>query len=316
MATFRQAGADAARRGLTAERAVLEYFRADMSAGELGAGLEQFLDGYGVKQNPGRATLFERCVRSVTERGGARDPRAVCAAAGRRKLGQAEMTRRSVAGRKKNAALWQGFKTKKAAQEQAKLYREAQMPVRVVKRGKSWKVEGLRRKNPAELAAAGYEEFHGHPPELTVEVKKRVHFHRYLSGAGVLRSLVVLGIDGQTHTIKGFKGALLAFNEAMNQLFIEGGDQSVNLEDYGIRKPHELETLGKVKTIDYHTKKSHLGDEGGEATYRHNFRTTNENGRHVVVKVKRYPDLIYRVPSQQLEFAGGSYEIRREGIDF
>ena len=172
-----------------------------------------------------------------------------------------------------------------------------------------------KRANPADAAVEAFEEFHGHPPDEIVEVKRKVHFHSHLAGAGVLKRLDVKGIDRQHHIIQGFRGALLAFNEAKNQLFVEGGDQSINLEDFGIRKPHELETLGKVKHIDYATRKDHLGDEGGDAVYTHQFRTTNENGEHVVVTIARYPDLIYRVRDEQLEFSGGSYEIRAEGID-
>jgi hypothetical protein len=170
-------------------------------------------------------------------------------------------------------------------------------------------------RNPAAASAQAFEDFHGHPSTELVVLTKKVHIHEHLAAAGELRALVVKGVDGQVHTIKGFKGALLAFNEALNQLFVEGGDQSLNLADFGISRPHELETLGKVKAIDYHTTKSHLGDEGGTAVYAHQFRTTNENGRHVVVEIARYPDLIYRTLDQQFEFSGGSYVIRAEGID-
>lgn len=171
-------------------------------------------------------------------------------------------------------------------------------------------------KNPAEAAAEGYREFHGEDPKEFVTVTRKVHFHKHLSGAGKLEYLKVLGIDNAKHVIKGFKGAILAFNEKRNQLFIEGGDQKVNLADYGINKPHETETLGKVTAIGYLTTKKHLGDEGGTAIYDHKFRTTNQDGKHVTVRIKRYPDLIYRVLEEQLEFSGGSYEIRAEGIDY
>jgi hypothetical protein len=171
------------------------------------------------------------------------------------------------------------------------------------------------KKNPAEGAAAGFEEFHGYPPTEEVRVTKQRHYHKHLSGAGKLVALEVRGIDRQTHLVKGFKEALLCFNEAKNQLFVEGGDQSLDLSEWGIKKPHELETLGKVLAIEYHTTKTHLGDEGGTAIYSHLLRTTNENGRHVVVTISRYPDLIYRVLDEQLEFSGGSYFIRAEGID-
>jgi hypothetical protein len=69
-----------------------------------------------------------------------------------------------------------------------------------------------------------------------------------------------------------------------------------------------------VVKIEYFTTKDHLGSEGGTATYVHKFRTTNEDGKHVTIRIARYPDLIYRVLDQQLEFSGGSYKILPEGI--
>ena len=70
-----------------------------------------------------------------------------------------------------------------------------------------------------------------------------------------------------------------------------------------------------MTNIGYKTNKTHLGDEGGEAVYVHKFRTTNDNGKHVTVRIARYPDLIYDVRNEQLLFSGGSYEILREGIN-
>jgi hypothetical protein len=171
------------------------------------------------------------------------------------------------------------------------------------------------KRNPAAASAEAFTEFHGFEPSEVITVTKQVHYHKHLAAAGKLVSLDVWGIDGQGHRIAGFKGAFLAFNEQKNQLFVEGGDQAVNLEDFGITSPHELETLGRLTDIGYHTNKTHLGDEGGEAVYVHKFRTTNDNGKHVVVKIARYPDLIYDVRNEQLLFSGGSYEILREGID-
>jgi hypothetical protein len=171
------------------------------------------------------------------------------------------------------------------------------------------------RKNPASAAAEVFEEFHGFEPSEVVTVTKHIHHHEHLAAAGKLTHLDVWGVDGKGHHVSGFKGAFLAFNESKDQLFVEGGDQSVNLEDFGIRKTHELETLGRLTDIGYQTNKTHLGDEGGEAVYVHKFRSTNENGKHVVVKIARYPDLIYDVVNEQLLFSGGSYEILREGIN-
>jgi hypothetical protein len=174
-----------------------------------------------------------------------------------------------------------------------------------------------KSKNPALEAIEGYEAFHGQQPDEFVTVSRQVHFHKHLSGAGKLKKLVVLPVAGKRRVVlSGFGGALLAFNEQRSQLFIEGGDQTVDLTVFGItERPHELETLGSVKAIEYFTTKDHLGDEGGTATYVHRFRTTNENGQHVTIRIARYPDLIYRTLDKQLEFSGGSYTILPEGID-
>lgn len=178
-----------------------------------------------------------------------------------------------------------------------------------------WKKNPGRR-NPAEASAAAYEEFHGRPSEELVTVRRKVHFHQHLAGAGELRKLVIVTPDGRYRvTLNQLKGALLCFNEDKNQLFVEGGNQRVDLKQFGIKSPHEVETLGKATLIDYHTTKDHLGDEGGTATYSHKFRMTNENGKHVTVRIARYPDVIYFVRDKQLVFSGGSYEIRAEGID-
>jgi hypothetical protein len=192
----------------------------------------------------------------------------------------------------------------------------------MAKRGGAYDPEAVcgamerREKNPAQESIDAYEEFHGEQPREMVTVTKKVHFHSSLAGAGVLKLLKVLTEDkSAVVTIKGFKGALLAFNEDKNQLFVEGGDQRLDLKAFGINTPHEQQMLGQVKKIGYFTDKKHLGDEGGEAVYVHEFRTTNENGKHIVVKIAEYPYLTYRTRDEQLEFWGGSYTIRAEGID-
>ena len=180
--------------------------------------------------------------------------------------------------------------------------------------------EGFVKANPAAAAADAFEEFHGHASKELVTVKRKVHHHSNLAAAGELRGMSIKPVSKvlPVRHIGGLGKALLCFNEAKNQLFIEGGDQYMSdaeLKKFGITHPHELETLGKVVALDYFTNKTHLGDEGGEAVYAHQLRTTNEDGKHVVVSIARYPDLIYRVMDQQMEFSGGSYEIRAEGID-
>ena len=252
---------------------------------------------------------FDRCVKEIQKRGGgAVNAYAVCTAAGTRNP-----------AKHKNAMSRSDKKVLKDFQRYGSTIATYSIPG-------LW--EGLtladafknpiQKKNPSGIAHQVYEEFHGEPPSETVIVEKKVHFHKHLASAGELRKLEVRRrVDRGITTLTRFKGALLAFNEAKNQLFVEGGDQTISLEAFGIdpNEAHEMETLGQVLAIDYFTDKTHLGDEGGVATYEHEFRTTNELGKHVVVKIARYPDLIYSVPNEQLYFSGGSYLIRAEGIE-
>jgi hypothetical protein len=187
------------------------------------------------------------------------------------------------------------------------------------RRAKHREFTGQNKRNPASEAIEAYTDFHGQEPSEMVKVTTQVHFHRHLAGAGDLKFLVIDTPNGKFRvTLKFTKGTLLAFNEKRNQLFVEGGDQSVDLRLFGIdlNDSHELETLGKATKIGYFTTKVHLAEEdGGTAVYEHKFRMTNQDGQHVTVRIARYPDVIYRVLDEHLEFSGGSYKILPEGID-
>ena len=167
--------------------------------------------------------------------------------------------------------------------------------------------------NPADAAAEVYEEFHGRPSSEVVTVTEKIHYHKNLAALGELRTLIVQARDGARVTLTRFKKAILCTNEAKNQLFVRGGDQSVDLQSFGIRTAHEIETLGKVLELAYFTTKDHLGDEGGTALYFHVAGETNENGKRKMAGWG--PDLIYHTVDERLEFSGGSYMIRAEGVD-
>jgi hypothetical protein len=215
--------------------------------------------------NPGKAgSAFKRCVASVSAKGTAYSPSGVCATAGRKKYGAKKFQEMAAAGKKRAAK--------------------------------------KHKPNPAAEAIQASTDFHGRPPDKTINVSTTVHFHRHLAGAGKLEKLKIDAPNGDRVTLSGFKGALLAFNEKRNQLFIQGGDQEVDLKQFGIRTQHETEVLGNVKSVEYFTTKDHLGREGGTATYVHKFE-------------KPLPLLLYRVRDKQLEFAGGGYTIPDEGID-
>ena len=181
-------------------------------------------------------------------------------------------------------------------------------------------------RNPIDSAQARYERFHGRPSGELIDIVTPMHEHTVVAGIGELRKLVVIAPEGRKVTIKNFgvnqagQGALLTMNEAATQLFIDGGDQSVNLEDFGILKPwREWETLGQVTDVYYFTTKDHLGYDGGTATYHHKFGGMGEfivpsTGRKVR-KRSRLPDLIYDTRNRLLYFSGGGYTLPDEGIE-
>jgi hypothetical protein len=276
---------------------------------------------------------FDRCVKKVKARGGAKNAYAVCTAAGTRgnpvnyyERGYSKGLSLGKTVRHYSDEVLNNF----AHKWSAKFGDQYDTAFREYRRGLEHGIDEQQtrrqvrapyagRGNPAAASAEVFEEFHGYPPTEVVKVTQEVHHHTHLAAAGDLVGLEVKPVDhGAVRRIEGLGDAILAFNEAKNQLFIRGGDQKMGpkeLAKFGITEEHELQTLGKLVAIGYFANKTHLGSEGGEAVYSHTFRTTNENGTHVTVKIARYPDLIYRVLDEQLEISGGSYEIRREGID-
>ena len=189
---------------------------------------------------------------------------------------------------------------------------EAQQKARKIRRpfGTRTAIVAAAR-NPYEAAAAASEGFHGRAVEEKIEIVTPEHRHDYLAAVGQLIKLEVLAPDSDREIIplKGFDGSWLSMNEKRNQLFICGGDQSLTetqLQQFGVdlETLHETEVLGPLAACTYYTVKYHLGDEGGEADYRHLFG--EEGGK--------LPVLIYRVRDRQVEIAGGSYTIPDEGV--
>ena len=169
------------------------------------------------------------------------------------------------------------------------------------------------RRNPGEdyeAAAAASEDFHGTPAHEVFKVEDEIFAHDTLSDIGELVSLdIQCGRCSRRHIVhvSEFKGARLAQSPKGYpfQLFIEGGDQEVNVEDFCITEPHESEILGKLRTVKYFTDKKHLGREGGVANYKHRLGEVSGILPHV-----RYDTL-----NRRLYIDGGDYTILPEGID-
>jgi len=175
------------------------------------------------------------------------------------------------------------------------------------------------KRNPSDeytAAAQASEEFHGTEPAEIFEIRTKIFEHDHLGDCGELIKLEIIPVHGgPIIDLKGFKGARLGRSPKgyPDQLFIEGGDQSVDLDEFEIRKPHELEVLGKLKFVTYYTVKHHLGRDGGEANFRHKFN----DGQNIRIGTKsaNRPTVLYDVMNRLLSLAGGEYEILPEGID-
>lgn len=96
----------------------------------------------------------------------------------------------------------------------------------------------------------------------------------------------------------------LTSNEEGTQVFIIGGDQSLDLSGLGItgsQADKELVTIGKVTNICYHAHKIFNGKRE-EFDYEHKFSEDSHGP---------LPDLLYDRINRQLKLSGGVYKIER-----
>jgi hypothetical protein len=172
------------------------------------------------------------------------------------------------------------------------------------------------KRNPVETAEAAYEGFHGEKATHTFKLSERRHVHDVVWAFGPLVYLKVwLPSDRRKAGLRNFaeiefdyegkNPVLVTANEKRNQMFFDGGDQSVSLKTFGVPpEPHETVVLGEVSDAYYFTTKTHLGNQGGTAVYKHKL---GEEGGEL-------PTLIYHTLEKRLSLAGGSYTIPNEGV--
>jgi hypothetical protein len=162
---------------------------------------------------------------------------------------------------------------------------------------------GMR--NPESSAAEMYESFHGKPSEEVLEIGETVHYHENLAGLGTLQEIKVDCFSGYSAELKFGPDTQLCSNEEGTQLYIVGGDQSLDLrelkfKDEEIEKDHVA--VGVITEITYNTEKGF-----------HNFKPTDYY--HELGEETGYqPILTYDTRSQLLTIAGGAYRIKPEGI--
>ncbi|HUW79490.1 MAG TPA: hypothetical protein VMV54_01195 [Acidocella sp.] len=164
-----------------------------------------------------------------------------------------------------------------------------------------------RNSNPSETAAAGQlsEKFHGRPPRTITDTTETRRERFALAELGTLQELTVVKDDGRASRIQfTTKKPKLAVSPDGRQLYIEGGDQEIDLATLGItpaeRRDHV--ELGALWKIVYRTSKGF-----------HNFTVTDyvhEFGE----EGGRLPTLVYETLNNAFYVIGGTYLVKPEGI--
>ena len=158
-----------------------------------------------------------------------------------------------------------------------------------------------RKRNPVKAAAALSEAFHGRPAQSQRDYIEEIREHGVLAELGRLNEIV---LRKPKRTIRFDRATRLASSEDGMQLFIVGGDQSVDLKSFPDTDPSkEKVSLGEVESLTYSTSKHHLDEEDKQpGPYIH--MLAEEGGTR--------PLLVYDTRNHLLEFVGGSYRIDRD----
>lgn len=162
-----------------------------------------------------------------------------------------------------------------------------------------------KRRNPGEAAAAKalYAKFHGEPSKKSKTVEIVYVYPSDIWKCGRLVELKVHGENGGVFELK-FRGVQVYCSPNGGQLYLTEGDQRVEVGDFGLGKfmPKDQVVIGQIVDIVYFTTKDFHNFEPTE--YKHKF---GEDGG-------TRPLLGYDALSRLLWIAGGSYQVRREGI--
>lgn len=163
-----------------------------------------------------------------------------------------------------------------------------------------------RRSNPEDTAAEMYETFHGKTSEEILEVGETVHFHANLAVLGELVEFKIATVTGKDAEIDFSKSqCMLCSNETGTQLYVVGGDQSLDLAKLGFKGDQldkDLITLGVLYELTYQTQKGF--DKFKLTDYFHELG--EETGCQPVAVYDRLNDFIL--------ISGGSYKIEDRGI--
>jgi hypothetical protein len=158
-------------------------------------------------------------------------------------------------------------------------------------------------RNPEDAAADLSEAWHGRPASQSTDHIEQVRYHGVLTDLGRLKEITVMVSERKGQKILFDKDTRLASSENGKQLYVVGGDQSIDLAALGIdgeEAEKDCVFVGEVHCIMYVTAKDHLGKADMViGPYEH----------HMGEKGGTMPVLIYDTLNDQVGFAGGSYFI-------
>jgi hypothetical protein len=157
-----------------------------------------------------------------------------------------------------------------------------------------------------EEADRVFEEFHGMPSEEEILAEEEIQVRENLSVLGRLVQLICECVaDGQVYRINFGEDVMLCCSADGRQLYIVGGDQSLDLDAMGFPPEQQQKDkvfIGSAQQATYRTRKRF--DEFAEIDYVHDF---GEDGGQL-------PAVVYDRLNLTIELAGGDYEIKPEGI--
>lgn len=185
------------------------------------------------------------------------------------------------------------------------------------------------RKNPLDSSDELYTSFHGAPPTETLLIRESEHVHGNLAGLGDLTEIVVRLTGGSKaggvttltapnpSSASDSKIVRVASNEAGTQLYLVGGDQSINVEKLGFRESfdviHDGETfeatdikdrmvLGQIMKLTYQTRK----EPDGFKLIDYFHQLGEDTGTR--------PFLAYDTMNDRMLIFGGEYHVHSVGV--
>jgi hypothetical protein len=165
-----------------------------------------------------------------------------------------------------------------------------------------------KKGNPESSAASLYSDFHGRPSAETLEIVTERHEHEWLTGLGTLVELKVATVTQLDATIsfaRDKKAPELCSSEDGRQLYIEGGDQALDLKALkmaGDKWEKDSMVIGVLYELTYQTAKKF-----------HKFKLTDyfhKLGEETGVQ----PTLLYDPTNRLLSISGGQYQVKDVGI--